>query len=188
VLLKYFHHTQQENIVFLQLARIAHRRQHTLTWLSELESRLYYDLNDRRHSFLPDGRGTYATGDRRYEFTVEIDRSRAWRKKLRRKMSEYVACLMSNVLRGEQVERLHILFVTGSWERAETIRKTVIALARDKQAESVLHLYITTFDRLHASGADGAIWLPVEIEPSTRLGTTFPKTYCFDCFDPAPDE
>lgn len=187
VLLKYYEHTRQENAVFLQLARIAQRRKHSMTWLSELESRLYYDINDRRHSFLPDGRGTYIAGEQRYEFTVEIDRSRASRKKLRRKMSEYIACLMSNVLRGEQVERLYILFVTQSWERAETVRKTVIALAQEKQAEQVLHLYITIFDRLQASGADGAIWLLVQAEELRRLGTTLPKTYCFDCFKPTSE-
>jgi len=187
VLVKHYEHTRQENAVFLQLAQIARRRGHTLTWLSELESRLYYDLNDRRHSFLPDGRGTYVALERRYEFTVEIDRSRASRKKIRRKMNEYITCLMSNALRGEQVERLHILFVTQSWERVETVRRTVLALAREKQAEQVLHLYITTFDRLQASGADAAIWLPVQTEQSQRLGTTLPKTYCFDCFNPTAE-
>lgn len=184
VLLKHYEHTQQENAVFLQLAQIAQRRKHTLTWLSELESRLYYDINDRRHSFLPDGRGTYIADEHRYEFTVEIDRSRMSRKKLRRKMNEYIACLMSNVLRGELVERLHILFVTQSWERAETVRKTVLALAREKQAEQVLDLYITTFDRLQASGADAAIWIRIQAEQARCFGTTFPKTYCFDCFKP----
>ena len=102
-------------------------------------------------------------------------------------MNEYITCLMSNALRGEQVERLHILFVTQSWERVETVRRTVLALAREKQAEQVLHLYITTFDRLQASGADAAIWLPVQTEQSQRLGTTLPKTYCFDCFNPTAE-
>ncbi len=186
-LVKYYEHTRQENAVFLQLALAAQKRKHLLTWLSETESRLYYSINDRRHSFMPDGRGTYWDGERRFEFTVEIDRSRASRKKLRRKLNEYIACLMANVLRGEQVERLSILFVTQSWERAETVRNTILALACEKQAERILDLYITTFARLQASGPDAAIWMTLSESTDNRPGTLVPKTYCFDCFRTVTD-
>jgi hypothetical protein len=66
------------------------------------------------------------------------------------------------------------------------VRETVLALAQEQQAEQVLQLYITTFDRLQASGADAAIWLPLRSELLQRLGTVLPKTYCFDCFRPSP--
>lgn len=176
-LLKHWEHTRAENEFFLHLAAIALRREHMLVWLSELESRLYYEAGHRRHSFMPDGRGTYLAGRRRYEFALEIDRTRASQEKIRRKFVEYSACLNSNVLRREGIEILRLLLVTSSWERAETLRRTAL------QVSGGVPIFITTFDRYQASGADAAIWLRGDQAASATAADT-PKVYCFECFRP----
>lgn len=177
-LVKHWEHTREENAFFLNLATIAQRQAHTLIWLSELESRLYYAEGNRRHSFLPDGRGSYIAGDERYEFALEIDRSRMSREKLQRKFNEYAACILSNVLRGEGIELLRLLVVTTSWERAEMVRRTALPVA------NTLPMFITTFDRLRVGRVDEAIWLKVEESPQDEQETSGTKTYCFDCFRP----
>ena len=174
-LLRHAAHTQAENKFFLHLASIARARGHSLIWLSELESRLYYEAGQRRHSFLPDGRGSYMAGDARYEFAVEIDRSRVSQARLQRKLAEYEACVSSNVLRSEGVELLRLLVVTRSWERAETWRRAA------QSVRAQLPILITTFDRLDASHADARIWLRGDL-PSSEPAATSPKVYCFGCF------
>lgn len=179
VLLRHFEHTQEENRFFLNLARVALKRCHWLTWLSELEGRLYYEAGGRWHSFLPDGRGTYSTRRERYEFALEIDRSRTTPKRLRGKLMEYDACVSSQVLWREGVEFLRLLVVTTSWERADAWRQAAL------DAKVRLPVLITTFDRLDASGIDAAIWLRgnvANIEPAT----TSHKVACFACFDDGP--
>jgi len=185
-LVHHWQHTHEGNAFFLQLAQIARKREHKLVWLSELESRLYYDYGRRRHSFLPDGRGTYVVARERYEFALEIDRSRASQAKLTRKLNEYLACVNSNVLRGEGIELLRLLIVTNSWERAETIRRIAWKQVQELKSDNLLPIYITTFDRLRASGADAAIWLRVSGIPTTDSALTESKTYCFACFVPQP--
>lgn len=207
-LLRYWEHTREENDLFLDIARVALRRHHELVWLSELESRLYYDdghefvVSRARHrsqelegssrrriwrrSFLPDGRGTYIADGRRYEFALEIDRSRTTQEKFRRKLTEYYACLTSNILRGRGIELLRLLIVTSSWERADTLRSTAVQLERELKCEGLVPIFITTFDRMRASTPDAPIWLRVaEAQPNESVSTTA-KTYCFDCFIPTP--
>ncbi len=174
-LLQHFEHTRMENDFFLSLARIAQKRGHTLRWLSELEGRLYYEAGNRRHSFLPDGRGVYRAHGRGYEFAVEIDRSRMGQEKFRRKFLEYAACVDSNVLRREGIGLLRVLVVTSSWERAENLTHVAYSVASD------LSVWFTTFDRLQASGADAPIWLSVKIG-TEQGGLASPKEYCFECF------
>ncbi|MCL4488339.1 MAG: hypothetical protein M1132_01035 [Chloroflexi bacterium] len=216
-LLRYWEHTREENAFFISLARIAEKRGHELSWLSELESRLYYsEGNDYsahlprrrakretgsgepsasksnrsdqsrvwRHSFLPDGRGTYSANGKRYDFALEIDRSRMAEAKIRRKLTEYYACLTGNVLRGRGIEFLRLLMVTNSWERAETLRKVALELDAAFQGEGILSVFITTFDRLRASGANSPIWLRVDPGQQGGSALTQPKTYCFECFIP----
>lgn len=215
-LLRYWEHTREENAFFLGLAQVAAKHRHELVWLSELESRLYYgDGSDYvprashrrarlgtgphetqparprprksgRHSFLPDGRGTYIAEGRRYEFALEIDRSRMAEQKVRRKLTEYYACLTGNVLRGRGIEFLRLLLVTSSWERAETLRKVGMQLETQYHGDGILTVFITTFDRLRASGVDAAIWLPIHLDQQGESALTLPKTYCFDCFIPRP--
>ena len=176
-LLRHFEHTQAENDFFLSLARIAQHRRHKLSWLSELEGRLYYEAGHRRHSFLPDGRGTYRAHGRRYEFAVEIDRSRMAQEKFRRKFVEYAACINSNVLRREGIGLLRVLVVTSSWERAEHLAHVAHSVASD------LPVWFTTFDRLLSSGADGPIWLSSKVG-AEQGALASPKTFCFECFEP----
>ena len=213
-LLLHWQHTQAENQFFLGLARIAQREQHELVWLSELESRLYYDYGNEyavrvprrrprpnatatrpandasrkkktwRRSFLPDGRGTYIADGKRFEFTLEIDRSRMPMAKFRRKLTEYYACVASNILRGRGVELLRLLIVTSSWERVETLRQNAVELQRTLKSEAMVPILITTFDRLDASAADQAIWLHVGAAQPGESALTMAKTYCFDCFVP----
>lgn len=178
-LLRHFEHTRVENDFFLSLARIAQKRRHALMWLSELESRLYYEAGNRRHSFLPDGRGVYRAQGRRYEFAVEIDRSRMGQEKFRRKFLEYGACADSNVLRREGIELLRVLVVTTSWERAANLSRVVWSVASD------LPVWFTTLDRLQASGADAPIWLSAKVGVE-QGGLTSPKEYCFECFREEP--
>ena len=215
-LLRYWEHTREENAFFLGLAQVAKKHRHELVWLSELESRLYYgDGGDciphvshrrtrlgtepreiqpsrprprksGRHSFLPDGRGTYIAEGRRYEFALEIDRSRMAEQKVRRKLTEYYACLTGNVLRGRGIEFLRLLMVTSSWERAETLRKVGMQLEAQFHGDGILSVFITTFDRLRASGADAPIWLRIHPGQQGESALTLPKTYCFDCFIPRP--
>jgi DNA-binding MarR family transcriptional regulator len=183
-LVRHWQHTHEGNAFFLQLAQTARKRGHKLLWMSELESRLYYEYGKRRHSFLPDGRGTYVVGRERYEFALEIDRSRASQSKLTRKLNEYLACVNSNVLRGEGIELLRLLVVTNSWERAETIRRIAWKEVKELKSDDILPIFITTFDRLRASGADGAIWLRVSGIPAPDSALTESKGYCFACFTP----
>ncbi len=179
-LLKHFEHTRAENEFFLHLAAIARARKHKLVWLSELESRLYYRAARRQHSFLPDGRGTYLTGKERYEFALEIDRTRSSQRKISRKFTEYAACLDSAVLRREGIELLRLLLVTSSWERAEMLRRVAVQVAGG------FPLYITTFDRYRASGADAAIWLRGDQEADESAAETT-KVHCFECFRPSSE-
>ncbi len=174
-LVRHWEHTQEENKFFLRLAQLAHKRHHRLTWLSELEGRLYYEAGQRWHSFLPDGRGSYSAGKTRYEFALEIDRSRAPLARFRGKLLEYDACISSNVLRSEGIELLRLLVVTNSWERAEAWRRSAW------EVKVHVPVFITTFDRLEASGVDSPIWLRGDVAASERAADT-PKVCCFDCF------
>ena len=148
---------------------------HTFTWLSELESRLYYEAGQRRHSFLPDGRGTYIAENARYEFAVEIDRSRSPQERFRLKLAEYEACISSNVLRSEGIELLRLLVLTNSWERADTWCRAA------QTVHARFPIFITTFDRLYASGADAPIWLRGD-EFVSESAASSPKVQCFECF------
>lgn len=177
MLLKHREHTRAENEFFLHLAAIARVRRHALAWLSELESRLYYEAGNRRHSFMPDGRGTYQAGNWRYEFALEIDRSRASQAKVRRKLAEYAACVNSNILRREGIELLRVLIVTNSWERADMLWDVAIRSAGG------VPIFITTFDRYRASGADAAIWLRAD-ETGEDSAVETRKVHCFECFRP----
>ena len=175
-LVRHWEHTKQENKFFLHLAAVAQDWHHTLSWFSELEGRLYYEAGERRHSFLPDGRGSYIAGQERYEFALEIDRSRSPQERIRRKLAEYEACISSNVLRSEGIELLRMLVVTNSWERAGTWQRTA------DSAHVRFPILITTFDRLYASGADAPIWLRGDAPDSGESAATSPKVYCFECF------
>lgn len=179
LLLKHWEHTRAENDFFLHLAAITRAKGHSLRWLSELEGRLYYEAGHRRHSFLPDGRGTYRAGSRRYEFALEVDRSRMAQSKFRRKFVEYLACVESNVLRREGIELLRVLVITSSWERAENLARVA------REVAPHLHVFLTTFDRLQASGANAPIWLRTGT-PADQNGRGSPKTHCFECFRPLP--
>ncbi len=174
-LLRHWEHTKEENRFFLHLAKVAFDRAYSFTWLSELESRLYYEAGQRRHSFLPDGRGALIAGNARYEFAVEIDRSRSTQERFRRKLAEYEACISSNVLRSEGIELLRLLVVTNSWERADTWRRAA------KIVQAHFPIFITTFDRLYASGADAPIWLRGdEFLPESAASSL--KVHSFECF------
>ncbi len=175
-LIRHWAHTQEENKFFLHLARVALDSGHALTWLSELESRLYYETGQRRHSFLPDGRGAYIAGNTRYEFAVEIDRSRSSQARFQRKLAEYEACISSNVLRSEGIELLRLLVLTNSWERAESWRRTA------QVVQARFPIFITTFDRLYASRADAPIWLRGDIAAFQEPAASTPKVHCFECF------
>lgn len=175
-LVRHWEHTKAENKFFLHLAALARDWGHNLTWLSELESRLYYEAGQRRHSFLPDGRGSYSARDARYEFAVEIDRSRSPQARFRRKLAEYEACVSSNVLRSEGVEFLRVLVMTNSWERAETWHRAAVAV------RASFPMFITTFDRLYASGADAPIWMRGDATGSGQTAAASPKGHCFEYF------
>ena len=175
-LLRHWEHTQAENGFFLAIARVARERGHRLNWLSELEARLYYEAGQNWHSFLPDGRGTYVAGRKRYEFALEMDRSRSSLDRFRGKFAEYDACVSSNVLRSEGVESLRLLVVTASWERAEAWRRTAL------ETQVRLPVFITTADRVAASGVDAPIWLRGDVACPERAAAS-PKRYCFECFD-----
>jgi hypothetical protein len=175
-LMRHWEHTQEENKFFLHLAGVAQERGHTVTWLAELESRLYYEAGQRRHSFLPDGRGTYMAGDTRFEFALEIDRSGSPQKRFRGKLAEYEACIGSNVLRSEGIELLRVLVVTKSWERAETWHRAA------QNVRVQFPIFITTFDRLYASGADARIWWRIDVPNSPESAAASPKLHCFECF------
>lgn len=180
-LLRHWQHTQAENDFFLTLARVARAHGHRLTWLSELEARLYYEAGQDWHSFLPDGRGTYIAGRKRYEFALEMDRSRSSLERFRGKFAEYDACVSSNVLRSEGVESLRLLVVTASWERADAWRRTALEM------KARLPVFITTHDRLAVSGMDAPIWLRGDVA-QTESAAASPKEYCFDCFGGKGDE
>lgn len=190
VLLARWRHTRAENTFFLQLASIAQRRGHTLTWLSELEARLYFEYSDarghHRRSFLPDGRGTYIAGERRYDFALEIDRTRANTTRWRRKVASYYAVIQSALLRDRQGPlNFRLLVVTSSWERADTLRRVVFAVMRETGVREPLQMFITTFDMLQVRSVDAPIWLPVDL-PDQRMAGEIPKTYCLECFAPEP--
>ncbi len=215
-LLEHWQHTHEENAFFLEMARISEERKHELIWLSELESRLYYDYgNDSlvrvkrprpraevedsrprsdteskrknwRRSFLPDGRGTYIANGQRYEFALEIDRSRMPMAKFQRKLSEYFAAVASNILRGRGIELLRLLIVTNSWERAETLEENATKIQEKLKSDKFLPILITTFDRLRASGIDHPIWLRVGQISAKESALTAAKHYSFDCLVPKP--
>lgn len=210
-LVRFGEHTREENSFFLDLARVACRRNHRLYWLSELESRLYYDAGHNfmartsrprprnsfqpgpavhrirprqiwRHSFLPDGRGTYITPEVAFDFALEIDRSRNAMGKIRRKLVEYYACITSNILRAEGIELLRLLIVTRSWRRTESLRRTALELESELETGALLPTFITTFHELRTRGANAPIWLRVAPDRPNESTLQRSKSYCFDCF------
>jgi predicted transcriptional regulator len=189
-LAQHWEHTRAENALFLQFARIAQARGDAFAWLSELESRLYFEYGhmggQRRQSFLPDGRGTYTGAGARYEFAVEIDRTRSAASKFRRKLATYYAVIQANILRDEAAGLLRVLVVTLSWERADTLRRIAHALAVElNMARAPLPLFITTFDMLRVKCVNDPIWLGVDARNDARVRVLdLPKTYCFECFIP----
>lgn len=215
-LVRYGEHTREENAFFLGLAAIARERHDELVWLSELESRLYYDDGHEyvarigrhrtrseshagsgpvvrrrftrpwRRSFLPDGRGSYLAGGQRYDFALEIDRSHQAKSKMRRKLLEYYACLTSNILRGKGIELLRLWIVTTGWKRAETLRTLAEELEEEVEVRGLLPIFITTFDDVRQGAANEPIWLRVGPLPPNESALTAQKTYCLDCFVPKP--
>jgi hypothetical protein len=101
--------------------------------------------------------------------------------RFRGKFAEYDACVSSNVLRSEGVESLRLLVVTASWERAEAWRRTAL------EVKVRLPVFITTHDRLAASGVDTPIWLRGDVA-YTESAAASPKEYCFECFGGKEDE
>ncbi len=117
---------------------------------------------------------------------------------------QYYACMSSNILRAEGVERLRVLFVTHSPERADHLWTVVRKLAVETQHEGhlssdrLMPVFIAQINSLINPSSDfsGPVWLDAHREPNGRIdregneraetAAEAKKTYCFDCFAPAP--
>ncbi len=165
----YWEHTKSENRFFLQLAQAAKAHGARVTWRSELECRLYYEARGRRESFLPDGDAVYQGDWGQVRLALEIDRSRASIRKLRRKFNQYLASWQSRVFGALSDRDFRLLVVTTSWQRAKVLRRLVLELARPFR--TTLPILITTFEMLERPGLDRPIWHRVD---------TWERCYCIE--------
>ncbi len=160
-LVRHWQHTQIENRLFLEFARVARERRAHFEWRSETESRLHYAAQGRRWSFQPDGMCVYSNEQKRIRFAVEIERHRNSKKRLHDKFRWYAMYVDSLLYRTTREEEFRLLVVTTSWERAKTIRRIVHELARQRAAR-LLPMWLTTFDLLDTQGVARAIWRKVD--------------------------
>lgn len=156
--LVHFHtHTQWANAFMLQVAKIARARNARFEWRSELESFLYYRSQGRRWSFRPDALCFYQEGALRLQCALEIERHRASRSSIERKLKAYQAYLESALFRVSQSEQFCVWMVVTSWQHAERVRACVLQLARSRAAP-VLPIWLTTLDLVRERGVAYPIW------------------------------
>lgn len=156
--LVHFHaHTQLANAFMLQVARIARARNARFEWRSELESWLYYRAQGRRWSFRPDALCFYQEGTLRLQCALEIERHRASRASIERKLVAYQAYLESALYRISQSEQFRVWMVVTSWQHAERVREIILHIARARSAP-ILPVWLTTLDLVRARGVAHPIW------------------------------
>lgn len=167
--LVHFHaHTQLANIFMLQVAKIARKRNARFEWRSELESHLYYRAQGRRWSFRPDALCFYQEGALRLQCALEIERHRASRASIERKLIAYQAYLESALYRLSQSEQFRVWMVVTSWQHAERVRACIVQLARSRSAP-MLPVWLTTFDLVRERGIAHPIW---------RRADTWARCHC----------
>jgi len=167
--LVHFHaHTQLANAFMLQVAKIARARNARFEWRSELESHLYYRAQGRRWSFRPDALCFYQEGALRLQCALEIERHRASRASIERKLIAYQAYLESALYRLSQSEQFRVWMVVTSWQHAERVRACIVQLARSRSAP-MLPVWLTTFDLVRERGIAHPIW---------RRADTWARCHC----------
>lgn len=156
--LVHFHaHTQLANAFMLQVANLARKRNARFEWRSELESFLYYRAQGRRWSFRPDALCFYQEGALRLQCALEIERHRASRASIERKLVAYQAYLESSLYRESQSEQFRVWMVVTSWQHAERVRAMILEVARSRAAP-ILPVWLTTLDLMRARGVAHPIW------------------------------
>jgi len=172
--LVHFHtHTQLANAFMLQVARVARGRNARFEWRSELESFLYYRAQGRRWSFRPDALCFYQEGQLRLQCALEIERHRASRASIERKLIAYQAYLESALYRLSQSEQFRVWMVVTSWQHAERVRTCLLQLARSRAAP-VLPVWLTTFDLMRERGVAYPIW---------RRADTWQRCHCIESWN-----
>lgn len=172
--LVHFHaHTQLANAFMLQVAKIARTRNARFEWRSELESHLYYKAQGRRWSFRPDALCFYQEGALRVQVALEIERHRASRESILRKLKAYQAYLESALYRLSQSEQFRVWMVVTSWQHAERVRACVLQLSRSRAAP-MLPVWLTTFDLVRERGLAHPIW---------RRADTWQRCHCIESWN-----
>lgn len=170
----HFHtHTQLANAFMLQMAKIARGRNARFEWRSELESFLYYRAQGRRWSFRPDALCFYQEGALRLQCALEIERHHASRASIERKLTAYQAYLESALYRLSQSEQFRVWMVVTSWQHAERVLEIILEVARSRAA-TLLPVWLTTLDLVHARGVAHPIW---------RRADTWQRCYAVECWN-----
>jgi hypothetical protein len=169
-LLYHIEHTLAINQFFLQWVKIARERKAYFRWQSELESRAYFREGSKLRRFLPDGMGYWRHNKRDLHFALEMDRTRESRANLVKKFREYYAFQEWRKTQWDDDSPLHVLVVTTSWARGETVRDVVGKLAQVVSAPR-LWLWVTTQPEVCTQGLDQTIWRSIRRwEEVQRLG------------------
>lgn len=180
-LVRYWDHTALANEVMISLVRAARRRGDDFVWDGELESRLFYKATDKgNHSFLPDGRFGYIHCGMAYQTCLEVERGRSRQRKLRRKVSAYVAALQSNLLARDPNAFISVLVIVPTVTRIKAFRKAIIEVLEGRD-DLRIGFYLTDMVRFQSAGIEAPVWHRIDaysrededINQTTRLFSFF---------------
>jgi alkylhydroperoxidase/carboxymuconolactone decarboxylase family protein YurZ len=159
-MLFHFDHSLVANQFFLRWVARARECGVRFEWKSELECQSYFREGAHWHHFLPDGQGDWISPRQRFQFALEIDRTRESNANLSRKFNDYFAAT-EVASAGALGRAINLLVVTTSWKRAETIRQVVRQMATLYMSTAV-RLWVTTFEEVTAGNITACIWHSLE--------------------------
>lgn len=184
-LVRQWSHTRLSNLLFVKLAQAIQARGLELEWFSETESRIYFSVNGKRKSFLPDGRGVLKGNGRVVPFVAEIDTTRSNTDKIRHKLELYYAGVGERLLPENPNETLRILIITHSPDRMRHLIKIANEVARqmDLGINPLLHITPVLFAQQQT------IVLPnVVIDQLVWTDLNRQRAFCFEEFRPLPQK
>lgn len=182
-LVREWSHTRAANMLFIKLITTARAHGFGLEWLAETESRLYFTVNGKRHSFVPDGHGMFRIRDNIFHFVVEIDTARSNAEKMRGKIARYYMSAVDRILKENPNESISILIITHSSERMSHLSDIAreVAERMDPMHLSLLRSAPVFFGQIQVvvnprANVDRPIWTDLEGQ----------RVYCFEEFRPLP--
>lgn len=182
-LVRQWSHTRLSNLLFVKLAQVIQSRGLELEWFSETESRIYFSVNGKRKSFLPDGRGVLKGNGRVVPFVAEIDTTRSNTDKIRHKLELYYAGVGERLLPENPNETLRILIITHSPDRMQHLIKIANEVARqmDLGINPLLHIAPVLFVQQQT-----IVLANVVIDQQVWTDLNGQRAFCFEEFRPTP--